>query len=57
MNLEAVLITTFLTGGLTFSYGLLESAALVPDLSMTFIAPLMIAIWGLANAYVSRRYG
>lgn len=57
IHLEAVLITAFLTGGLTFSYGLLEASDLVPDLPLIVIAPLMILLWGLANAVVSRRYG
>jgi hypothetical protein len=57
MNLEAVLITALLTGGLTFSYSLLEASGLVPKLPLTVIAPSMVLIWGAANSYVSRRYG
>ena len=57
VHLEAVLITALLTGGLTFSYGLLESAALVPDLPMTVVAPFMILVWGAAFAIIFRRYG
>jgi hypothetical protein len=57
IHLEAVLITALLTGGLTFSYGLLQSAGLVPDLPLIWIAPLMIVVWGVANAVVTRRYG
>ncbi len=57
IHLEAVLITTLLTGAATFSYGLLESAELVPELSMVFVAPFMIALWGITNTLVSRRYG
>jgi hypothetical protein len=56
IHLEAVLITALLTGSLTFSYGLLEAAELVPDLPMTVVAPFMIIVWGLANALISRRY-
>lgn len=57
VNLESVLITALITGGLTFSYGLLESAGLVPPISFIFIAPFMIVVWGAANAVISRRYG
>lgn len=57
IHLEAVLITALLTGGLTFSYGLLESSDLVPDLPFIVIAPFMILVWGAANARVSRWYG
>lgn len=56
IHLEAILITALLTGGLTFSYGLLESAGLVPDLPLVLVAPFMIAIWGIANVLVARRY-
>lgn len=56
IHLEAVLITALLTAGLTFSYGLLESAELLPDLPMTVVAPFMIAVWGVTNTIISRRY-
>jgi hypothetical protein len=57
IHLEAVLITALLTGGLTFSYGLLEASGLVPDLPFIIIAPFMIMVWGATNALVSRWYG
>jgi len=57
INLEAVLITTLITGGLTLSYGLLETAELVPHMPTVIIAPFMIFVWGIANIFVSRRYG
>ena len=56
IQLEAVLVTTLLIGALTFSYGLLETTGLVPPLPTVFIAPMMIAIWGVANVVISRRY-
>lgn len=55
-HLQAVLITALLTGGLSFSYGLLEATGLVPHLPTIFIAPFMIVTWGIANALISRRY-
>ena len=56
INLEAVLITTLLTGALAFSYGLLESAEIAPPLSMIWVAPFMILLWGAVLFFVSRRY-
>lgn len=56
IHFEAILITALLTGGLTFSYGLLEAAGLLPPLPSMVIAPFMIITWGIANAIIARRY-
>ncbi len=56
IHLESILITTLLTGGLSFSYGLLEASELVPHLPAIWIAPFMIAVWGIVNAVITRRY-
>jgi len=56
IHLEAVLVTTLLTGAVTFSYGLLEATELLPPLPTVFIAPFMIFVWGIANTIISRRY-
>lgn len=56
IHLESILITALLTAGLTFSYGLLETAELVPPLPMTVVAPGMIFIWGITSNIISRRY-
>ncbi|MCB8950260.1 MAG: hypothetical protein H6653_19815 [Ardenticatenaceae bacterium] len=56
IHLEAVLVTTLLTGAVTFSYGLLEASELVPPLPTLFIAPFMIAVWGITHTVISRRY-
>ncbi|HJS28008.1 MAG TPA: hypothetical protein VJ768_00185 [Anaerolineales bacterium] len=56
IHYEAVLVTALLTGGLTFSYGLLERAEIVPHLPLIIIAPFMIAVWGIAARIISRRY-
>lgn len=56
INLEAVVITILVVGAATFKYGLLEAAELVPPLSMIWVAPLMVAVWGVATFLVSRRY-
>lgn len=56
IHLDSILITTLVTGGLTFSYGLLESSELLPHLPTIIIAPAMIGIWGISTAIITRRY-
>lgn len=56
IHFEAVVIALLLTGGITFTYGLLESNKLVPHLPAVLIAPIMIALWGIALAFVRRKY-
>ena len=55
MQLNAIAIAAGATGMITFSYGFLENAGF-PQLSWTFIFPMMIAIWGIALIVVERRY-
>jgi hypothetical protein len=56
IHLEAVVIAALVTGAITFSYGLLEVSGLVPHLTFVWVAPLMIALWGVAAAIISRHY-
>ena len=56
IHLESILITVLLTGGLSFSYGLLEASDLAPHLPSVLIAPFMIAIWGVSKTMIARRY-
>ncbi len=51
-----MLITASLTIALTFSYGLLELFDLAPMISVFYVAPLMIMLWGLTNIILGRRY-
>ena len=44
------------TGLLTFSYGFLENVGF-PRISLLWVFPLMILLWGLGQAFISRRYG
>jgi hypothetical protein len=44
------------TGMLTFSYGFLESVGF-PPISLLWVFPAMILLWGLGVAVISRRYG
>lgn len=43
------------TALLTFTYGMLENAGL-PSLSLVWVFPLMIVLWGIGTAAASRRY-
>ncbi len=56
IDLQAALVVLLLTGAISFSYGLLEASELVPPLPTVFIAPFMIAVWGIAKLVISRRY-
>lgn len=53
IHLQSVLATALATAAVTFGWGLLEAADLLPAL---YIGPGMIAIWGVCNALISRRY-
>lgn len=55
IQLQAVSFAAGATGLLTFTYGLLENAGL-PALSLTYVFPLMIALWGLATWAFGRSY-
>ena len=56
IHLEALLFTTLITGGVTFSYGLIEASGLLPHLPAVLIAPFMIGAWGVAHSVIKRRY-
>ena len=43
------------TALLTFTYGLLENVDF-PRISLTWILPLMVALWGLGQVLARRRY-
>jgi len=55
IQLEALAFGFGAAGILTFAYGFLENAGF-PQLSYTWVFPLMIALWGLGGAIASRRY-
>lgn len=56
IQMNAIAFAAGATGILTFTYGFLENVG-YPVLSWTWVFPLMIALWGVATAVVSRRYG
>jgi branched-subunit amino acid permease len=43
------------TGLLAFSYGFLENVGF-PRISLLWVFPILILLWGLGQAYISRRY-
>ena len=56
INLETILAMSMIVGAVTFGWGLLEAAELVPALPSLWIAPSMIALWGILKAFIGRRY-
>jgi len=55
IHFEAVAFAFAATALLTFTYGLLENVDF-PRVSLTWILPLMVALWGLGQALARRRY-
>ena len=55
VHFEAVAFAFAATALLTFTYGLLENVDF-PRISLIWILPLMVALWGLGQALARRRY-
>jgi hypothetical protein len=55
IHFEAVVFAFCATAVLTFAYGLLENVDF-PRIDLTWILPLMIALWALGQAIARRRY-
>jgi hypothetical protein len=55
IQFEGLALAFGATSLLTFSYGFLENVGF-PQVSWVFIAPLMIALWGLGCAWAGRSY-
>ncbi|HUY75181.1 MAG TPA: hypothetical protein VMV29_00305 [Ktedonobacterales bacterium] len=55
IQLEAIGLSFAVSGILTFAYGFLEMTGF-PHLSLIWIFPGMIMLWGLGLAIASRRY-
>ena len=53
---ESMLISAFIVGFGSFTYGFLQGAINLPDISMIWILPALIAFQGLAMVYVRLRY-
>jgi hypothetical protein len=55
IQLHAITFAAIMTGFITFGASMLEIAD-IPPLPLVWVFPIMIAIWGLALPYFSRRY-
>jgi len=55
VHFEAVAFAFAATALVTFTYGLLENVDF-PRISLTWILPLMVALWGLGQVVARRRY-
>lgn len=53
---EAILIAAGVVAFSSFAWGFVEGWMEVPNLSFIWILPAMVAVWGLALPFVSRRY-
>ncbi len=55
---QAIGVASTLVGTLTFAVGFLQNARLLPSPPwlMLWVLPLMIGVWGVAVALISRRY-
>ena len=56
IQLQAWAFAAGVTGLSTFAYGLLVENAGLPPLSMVWVFPLMISLWGLATGVLNWRY-
>ncbi len=55
IQLEALAFGALLTGLVTFTYGFVEQAG-APSLSMVYVLPLLVALWGVGVGVAHRRY-
>jgi hypothetical protein len=55
IQLEALALASGGTALLTFSYGFLENVGF-PQLSLIWVLPLMVALWGLGTSVAGRKY-
>ncbi len=55
IHFEAFAFSLGCTGLITFTLGFLENAG-VPQLSLIWVFPMMIAFWGIGVAIAGRRY-
>lgn len=55
IQLEAVAFAALLTGLVTFTYGFAEGVG-APSLSMVYVLPLLVALWGVGVGVATWRY-
>jgi len=56
IQLEGMGLSFGATAILTFAYGFLENVGF-PHVSLIWVLPLMVMLWGLGTAIAARRYG
>jgi hypothetical protein len=56
IQFESLLIAAATVAFAAFSWGFVEGWMEVPDISLLWVLPAMIAVWGLILPLVSRRY-
>jgi hypothetical protein len=54
---KAIILAVGLVSVLTFTYGLLESFAGFPAISLLWVFPLLTTLWGFAHSYYAWKYG
>ncbi|MDJ0754836.1 MAG: hypothetical protein QNJ45_15025 [Ardenticatenaceae bacterium] len=55
IQFQSITFAAITTGFITFSWGMLENAN-IPPLPLVWVFPIMIGLWGVSQAYFSRRY-
>ncbi len=55
IQFEAVAFSMLMTGSITFTLGFLADAG-VPQLSLIWVFPMSIALWGIGQFIATRRY-
>lgn len=55
IQFEAVAFSMLMTGGITFTLGFLADAG-IPQLSLIWVFPMSIGLWGVGQFIAARRY-
>ncbi|PWE17099.1 hypothetical protein DDZ18_10390 [Marinicauda salina] len=53
---EAMLVSALIVGFASFTYGFLEGALALPDISMIWVLPALLGVMGVAQVFVRMRY-
>jgi len=53
---ESMLISALLTGFACFAYGFIEGAVELPEVSLIWVLPAMVGLWGLIAAILRWHY-
>lgn len=55
IQFDAIVFASGTTAMLTFAYGFLEGVGL-PHISVLFVLPLLVALWGIGLVFATRKY-